>query len=698
MSNDKMIRKILLALFLLASSTLQAENGHELWLRLPRGTQKHVTCNRISEKTDIALHELETSWTGAPVRLVVVRDSSTQHLGNEGFCVYHRNNCYEIRSQSDCGILYGTYALLRRSVTNKASLLRSGLITSEKPSYALRLLNHWDNQDGTVERGYAGHSIFWNNSGSGLTVTDADRHLWQEYSRANASLGINGAVLNNVNANSTILSSLYLHKVKAIADVLRPYNIRVYLSINFSSPMKLGGLSTADPLDKNVIAWWRSKVKEIYDLVPDFGGFLVKANSEGLPGPQDFGRTHADGANMLADALKPYDGIVMWRAFVYSPTDTDRAKQAYNEFLPLDGQFRDNVIVQVKNGPVDFQPREPFNPLFGAMKHTSVMPELQITMEYLGQSTHLVFLGPLWEECLQSDTYRPCKGSTVAACTDGSVFPGRLTAIAGVANIGLDADWCGHIFNQANWYAFGRLAWNDHLNSGEIAEEWLRLTFENPTPMNETPKQNKSKMAFERHFLPQMKHLMLESREVTVSYMMPDGLHHIFAGNHHYGPGPWYAPRGLRADWTPPYYHKADTLAIGFDRTHSGSNAVAQYAEPLCSMYNDVATCPENLLLWFHHLPWTYKMKNGFTLWDDLCLHYQHGVDSVRTYINLWKQMAPYVDQPRYQAIAQKLSRQLHDAIIWRDGCLLYFQQFSRRPFPKGVDRPEHTLQELEGM
>ena len=433
------------------------------------------------------------------------------------------------------GILYGVFELLRRQQTGQS-------INNEvsNPSYERRVLDHWDNLDATIERGYGGNSIFWRNEKDSLTVNEKDKVLWQEYARANASIGINGSVLDNVNASPKILDGKYLKKVKAIADVLRPYGIKTYLSVNFSSPAILGGLKTSDPLNPDVIKWWELKVKEIYNLIPDFGGFLVKANSEGQPGPQDFGRTHADGANMMADALKPYGGIIMWRAFVYSPNDKDRARQAYNEFMPLDGQFRDNVIIQVKNGPVDFQPREPFSPLFGAMKKTSVMPELQITQEYLGQSVQLVFLATMWEEFLKSDTYQKGEGSTVARCTDGSIYQQTHTAIAGVSNIGSDANWCGHHFAQANWYAFGRLAWNNKLTSEKIADEWIIQTFGNVTA-GQTESSD-----WKEHFLTPVKQMMLESRGAAVNYMMPLGLHHIFAGNHHYGPGPWYAPKGCK--------------------------------------------------------------------------------------------------------------------------------------------------------
>jgi len=464
-------------------------------------------------------------------------------------------------------------------------------------------------------------------------------------------------------------------------------------SVNFSSPALIGGLKTSDPLNSEVIKWWKDKAAEIYKLIPDFGGFLVKANSEGQPGPQDFGRTHADGANMMADALKPFGGIIMWRAFVYSTSGDDRAKQAYTEFLPLDGQFRDNVIIQVKNGPIDFQPREPFSPLFGAMKKTSLMPELQITQEYLGQSTHLVFLSTTWEEFLQSDTHQEGTGSTVARCTDGSIFPQKVTAIAGVSNIGLDANWCGHDFAQANWYAFGRLAWDNQLTSKQIADEWIKQTFyQYPTASSE---QTKFSSDWTENFLKPVSKMMLASREAAVNYMMPLGLHHIFAANDHYGPGPWWAPKFVRKDWTPPYFHQADSLGIGFDRTQTGSNAVSQYNTQIGSQFSDLKTCPEIYLLWFHHLPWDYKMKSGKTLWDELCYHYDAGLQQVRQFQKIWDMEKPYVDLERFTRVQSKLRDQSRNAQVWKDACLLYFQQFSHKPIPYDIERPVNDLEDL---
>ena len=659
---------------------LHAEDGHSLWLRKKAGLPVTVTCAKNSATLTIAKQELQQGWQGKPGASIVLSLVKDKALKSDGFRLSDNN----IQANTETGILYGVYELLRRQQTGQA-------ITEEvcNPSYERRVLNHWDNPDGTIERGYAGHSIFWRKDNP-FEVTDNDKRLWQEYARADASVAINGAVLNNVNASPLMLSKDYLLRLKAIADVLRPYGIKAYLSVKFSAPIVIGGLKTADPLNTEVSNWWKSKIKEIYALVPDFGGFLVKANSEGQPGPQDYNRTHADGANMMADAIKPYGGIIMWRAFVYNASDKDRARQAYTEFTPLDGQFHDNVIIQVKNGPIDFQPREPFSPLFGAMKKTAVMPEFQVTQEYLGQSVHLVFLAPMWEECLKTDTWQQGEGSTIARCTDGSLYPQQHTAIAGVANIGLDTNWCGHHFAQANWYAFGRLAWNNQLTSEQIADEWLRLTFY-PELTDSSIYANDWVV----HFLQPIKTMTLQSRVAAVNYMMPLGLHHIFSANEHYGPGPWWAPKRIRIDWTPPYYHKADSMGIGFDRTTTGSNAVSQYHEPLASLLNNIQTCPDIYLLWFHHVSWNYTMRSGRTLWEEICYHYDSGVKQVRQFQATWDEAQPYVDAERFAAVQSKLRQQTRNAQVWKDACLLYFQQFSRQPIPFDIERPVYELNDI---
>ncbi len=674
----------LFVLFMVFSISLFAENGHDLWLRSKSTGKINVICKKTSPTLTIAIQELQKGWQGKDNATITLTLKSDKALKKDGF----KFNKDEIQAGTESGILYGVYELLRRQQTGEP--------VEEKiynPSYEIRTLNHWDNPDGSIERGYAGKSIFWRNGDNSMTVTDKDKDLWQEYARANASVGLNGAVLNNVNASPLMLSKEYLERVKAIAEVLRPYGIKTFLSVKFSSPSQIGKLKTSDPLDPEVIKWWNDKVKEIYSIIPDFGGFLVKASSEGQPGPQDYERSHADGANMMADAFKPFGGIVMWRAFVYSPNDKDRARQAYTEFMPLDGKFRDNVIIQVKNGPVDFQPREPFSPLFGAMKKTSLMPEFQITQEYLGQAIHMVFLGPMWEECLKSDTYQEGPGSTVGRSTDGSIYPQKHTAIAGVSNIGLDTNWCGHQMAQANWYAFGRLAWNNTLTSEKIADEWIKLTF-GPVKPGQTGSLGFSN-DWTEHFLVPVKKMILESREAAVNYMMPLGFHHIFSANNHYGPGPWYAPKGVRADWTPPYYHKADTLGVGFDRTHAGTDAVSQYHEPLASQFNDLKTCPEIYLLWFHHLPWDYKVSSGRTLWDEICYSYEKGLNQVRDFQKTWDKVEPYVDKERFENIRSKLKNQCRNAQVWKDACTLYFQQFSRRPIPYDIERPVYELNDL---
>ena len=649
-----MISRILLGLFFCGCGLFaSAENGTNLWLRQEPSCQATVVCDIASPIIDVARKELASLWKGGKVILRISADREHYGLGNEGYTIRSAGNDIILESSAEKGLLYAAYHLLRLQAEENDC---KNLNISESPLYEYRILNHWDNLDGTIERGYAGHSL-WKWDELPVKISSS----YEMYARANASIGINGTVLNNVNASVEILSDEYLVKVKALSDVFRPYGIKVYLSVNFASPIKLGGLPTADPLDKEVSEWWKNKVHDIYSLIPDFGGFLVKANSEGQPGPCDYGRTHAQGANMLASALKPYGGIVMWRAFVYSPTDDDRAKQAYLEFKPLDGKFLDNVIVQVKNGPIDFQPREPYSPLFGSMPHTPLMAEFQITQEYLGHSNHLAYLAPMWKEFYKY------------------VSPYSIKAVAGVSNIGDDTNWCGNDFAQANWYAFGRLAWNPALSSSQIATEWIVQTFTD-----------------EPEFLVPVNRMMLDSRETVVDYMMPLGLHHIFAWNHHYGPEPWCEISGARADWLPSYYHRADKVGLGFDRTTSGSDAVSQYPDSLAAVFNSLDSCPEEYLLWFHHVPWGYKLKSGNTLWDELCYKYQSGVDKAYEFCEIWKQMSPYIDKERYEAVARRLKIQADDAVWWKDACLEYFRTFSRMKYPSGVDKPVYRLKELK--
>lgn len=650
-----MLKRILLALFICAAAlSSHAEDGSRLWLRYDTVTVRPQIEAQVDSPTmRLAVDELSAFWRGGKVSLQLMADGKYLALGRDAYTITSEDGVIRLRSLSETGLLYAAYHLLRLQACGNDCTAPD---ICEKPLNDIRILNHWDNPDGTIERGYAGRSLWkWDE----LPATLSPRY--KEYARANASVGINGTVLNNVNASPDVLSSENLTKVKALADIFRPYGIKVYLSVNFATPMKLGGLTTADPLDAGVAEWWKQKVREVYSLIPDFGGFLVKANSEGQPGPCDYNRTHAQGANMLASALKPYGGIVMWRAFVYSPTDDDRAKQAYLEFKPLDGQFLDNVIVQVKNGPIDFQPREPYSPLFGAMPHTQLMVEFQVTQEYLGHSNHLAYLAPMWKEFYQY------------------YAPSNMRAAAGVTNIGDDTNWCGNDLAQSNWYAYGRLAWNPMLSSREIAEEWLSQTF-----------------TTDSRFVRPMTEILMQSREAVVDYMMPLGLHHIFAWGHHYGPEPWCEIEGARPDWLPSYYHRADRDGIGFDRTTDGSDAVSQYPDSLAAVFNDIGTCPEEFLLWFHHVSWKHEMKSGRTLWDELCHHYQRGVDAARSFRDTWTAMSPYVDAERHAAVLHRFDIQASDAVWWKDACLEYFRTFSRMKYPRGVEKPHFSLKKLK--
>lgn len=663
------MKKYLILLFtVLTSLHVSAQSdGSQLWL----GKQYANSCQVISQLPDdatakIAKQELENNWRGKNVELKI---DKSLNLG-EGYNIYARpaqqgdNIQYEatITASNPIGLLYGAYELIRLQNTDAYNTgsgnqqnFSKAIDKTEKPQVGLRILNHWDNLDGSIERGYAGKSIFkWeeiklgkNGKGGSISKSLHDRLI--TYARANASLGINGSVLNNVNASPKMMTAEYINKVKIIANILRPYGIRVYLSINFASPMALGYTKTADPLDKKVQQWWKKKAKEIYAIIPDFGGFLVKANSEGQPGPGDYHRTHADGANMLADAVKPYGGIIMWRSFVYGANHKgeDRVKQAVSEFKGMDGKFRDNVILQSKNGPLDFQPREPYAPIFDNIKQTPQIAELQITQEYLGQSKHLTYLAPMWKEFF------------------GFVNPDRLVGISGVANIGDDANWCGHPFSQANWYAFGRLAWNPSLTAEEIAHEWLVQTYENQ----------------DERFTKPVEMMMMTSREACVNYMMPLGLHHIFKFDHHYGPEPDGFIASYPLEWCPVYYHKADAQGVGFDRSSKGTDAVGQYPEPYRSLYDNIETCPEEYLLWFHHVPWTYKMKSGSTLWQELCMKYNMGVAMVEVYRDFWHTSAKQYmkgHEQEWQHTDSLLNVQLENAKEWRNTCLKYFQTFSK--------------------
>ncbi len=697
---------VILAIYLL-SSVLQAnaKDGYDLWLKyspvsesLQKQDQKKITGFKVygeSPTLKIAGNELQTGLSamlGIPVtgasgkikdNIIVagklgssaelkssVLSDQLKNAGEEGYLLkamkFKNKEIIVITANTDIGVLYGTYQFLRLVQTG-ANLDNLSVLSS--PKIKVRILNHWDNLNGSIERGYAGQSLWtWNDLPGKVDPR------YQDYARANASIGINSTVLNNVNANPQMLTPEYLKKVAVLAGIFKPYGLKVYLSVKFSSPMNIGGLETADPLVPAVREWWKKKVAEVYSIIPEFGGFLVKANSEGQPGPQNYNRTHADGANMLAEALEPFGGIVMWRAFVYdNNVPDDRAKQALNEFKPLDGQFRKNVLIQVKNGAIDFQPREPFHPLFGAMPKTPLMMEFQITQEYLGQSTDLCYLAPLFKECLESDTYAKGKGSTVMKVIDGSLENHPLTGMSGVANTGSDRNWTGHLFGQSNWYAFGRLAWNPSLASGEIAEEWIRLTFSSDPAV-----------------VSAIKKIMLDSRENSVNYMTPLGLHHIMGNGHHFGPGPWVS-RG-RADWTAIYYHKADSIGIGFERSLAGSNATGQYYKPVADKFSDLRTCPEELLLWFHHVPWSYKMRSGKSLWEEINLHYSAGVEGVRTMVSEWKALQGKIDPEEFDHVTKKLEKQQQLATWWRNSCISYFQQFSKLPVPGNLEKPAESL------
>lgn len=687
------------------SASLHAENGYDLWLRYHRldnpamlayykesiaainmETQSSATLIEAKNELEIGLSGLLGDTipdyesfcdglliVGTPSSSSLVRQldllEDLKRLNKEGFLLKSLQKAGKrlivIAATSDIGVMYGVFYFLRKLQTN-AEINHLNIV--ENPKLQLRMLNHWDNLDGTIERGYAGYTIWdWQRLPGYIDSR------YRDYARANASIGINGVVLNNVNASAQSLTTEYVVKAAALADVFRSYGIRVFLTARFSAPKELHATSTANPMDKDVQYWWKKKVEEIYKYIPDFGGFLVKANSEGQPGPQDYGYTHAVGANLLGKVLEPYGGMVMWRAFVYENLRTvDRAGNGYDEFKPLDGKFNKNVLVQVKNGPIDFQPREPFHPLFGAMPKTPLMLEFQITQEYLGYATNLVFLAPLFEECLQSDTYAKGKGSTIAKILEGYKESHGISGIAGVANIGSDINWCGHLFGQSNWYAFGRMAWNPDLSSEQIADEWLRMTFTN-----------------DLSFVNPIKQMMLSSREILVSYRTPLGLNHIMNFATHYGPGPWYKD----SYWDAKDYHKADSIGIGVNRTITGSGVVNQYHKAVAHCFNDIKLCPQKYLLWFHHVPWNYKMPSGDILWNELVAYYYEGVEEVRNMQKIWDSIDGKIDSERFVHVQQLLEVQESEAVWWRDACLLYFQTFSKLPIPEKYEQPKHSLE-----
>lgn len=705
-----MIRVLFISLIIFQSClTAFAEDGYRLWLRFDKIEDEALRNTYLknihflfidgnSEILKTAEKELLTGLNGlldADISSVekpeksagiiagvlgksshfdkFISDKDKKLIQEEGFLIFKKKDKIIIAAKDEKGVLYGVFRFLKILQLHQPI---DKLYVLENPKIKVRILNHWDNLDRTVERGYAGFSI-WN----WHQLPDVIDQRYIDYARANASIGINGTVVTNVNSNALIFRADYLEKTKVLADVFRPYGMKIYLTARFSAPIELGGLSTADPKNRDVQEWWNTKAKEIYQLIPDFGGFLVKANSEGQPGPQEYDRTHADGANMLADAVAPYGGIVMWRAFVYSNEEPeDRAKQAYNEFVPLDKEFRPNVLLQVKNGPIDFQPREPIHPLFGGMKQTPVMMEFQITKEYLGQGTHLVGLSKMYEEVLQTDTYSKGEGSLVAGVIDGSLCGHELSGIAGVSNIGTARNWTGNLFGQADWYAFGRLAWNPYASSETIFEDWAKMTFsDNPVVISTATE------------------LLTNSHETCVSYMTPLGLHHIMAAGHHYGPGPWVSDMP-RADWTSVYYHKADKEGIGFDRTAKGSDAISQYNKGFREIVENMNTCPEEYLLWFHHVPWDFKLKSGLTLWEGLCRQYYQGATEAEQQLEQWDKVEGLLDEERFLQVQQHLIVQAKEAAWWRDASLAYFQTFSMMEIPSDLPQPEHDLNYYQSL
>ncbi|AXE21663.1 alpha-glucuronidase [Runella rosea] len=694
-----MTRYFFLFLLLLSTAAL-ADDGSRLWLNydlIKDAKQresyapftKFIAVSSDNQTLKIATEELQTGLQGLLGKKVTILKTATStggillnvnqnapssaNISNEGYEIYAEKGNIVISSKSETGVLYGAFELLRAIQMGK-SLAKLSITSS--PKVKIRMLNHWDNANGTVERGYAGSSMWkWNE----LPHRIDPRYVM--YARANASIGINATSINNVNASSRFLTAEYLEKIKAVADVLRPYGIKVFISVNFRSPRTLGGLKTSDPLDPEVRKWWNDKTKEIHQYIPDFGGYLVKANSEGEPGPQDYGRTHADGANMLAEAMRPFSGIVIWRAFVYNADPNgDRFKEGYAQFKPLDGTFDPKVIVQVKNGPIDFMPREPFHPMFGAFPKTTLGMEFQITQEYLGQSTHLTYLAPMFKECLDTDTYAKGQGSTVAKVIDGSLYNAQYSLMAGVANTGSDVNWCGHPFNQSNWYAFGRLAWDHTLSSEQIASEWIRMT------LTQT-KQTEQKIS----------DMMLKSHPIYVSYTYPLGTSHMMGESHHYGPEPWLA-KSARPDWTSVYYHRADSIGLGFDRTGKLSNALQLYSPEVQQKWGNPEQCPLDYLLWFHHVPWSKKLSTGRSLWDELCVRYYDGPVQVGNLQKTWESLKANVDPEIFENVKGRLKIQEKEALWWRDACVLYFGEYSKMPLPKPLTPPQRTLNEVKKL
>lgn len=582
-------------------------------------------------------------------------------LGGDGYVIktvmQDGTNYIVLAGGSDKGCFYAVFHLLRLLQTGNDI---SAISVVENARNPLRMIDHWDNMDGSVERGYAGKSIFFANGGF---VSNLSRV--RDYARLLASVGINAIAINNVNVHaveSQLITSEYLSGVAKIADIFRRFGIQLFLSVNFASPIEVGGGHTADPLDPEVQLWWRTAAERVYRSIPDFGGFLVKADSEFRPGPFTYGRDHADGANMLAAALAPFGGRVIWRCFVYNCTQdwrdrkTDRARAAYDHFTPLDGRFQDNVLLQIKNGPMDFQVREPVSPLFGGLKKTNQILELQITQEYTGQQIHVCYLVPQWKEILEFDTESQGAGSTVANIVSGAIHNRRLGGMAAVSNIGDDANWTGNVLAQANLYGYGRLAWNPGLAAKTITDEWVAMTF-----------------GTEKALVDTISELMLGSFRTYENYTAPLGVGWMVNPGNHYGPnvdGYEYSKWGT--------YHFADCKGIGVDRTAAtGTGYAAQYHSAVAQLYEDVDTCPDELLLFFHHVPYMHVLKSGKTVIQHIYDAHFEGVEQVASMRERLRQVGEWINPAIFDQIAQRLDRQLEDAREWRDVINTYFYRKS---------------------
>jgi len=677
--------KILCAL--IAAMSLQAETGYDAWLRYaPLGDRVQ---RQYREALPGVIAALDDSVLTASARAELIRGvrgmigatlriesgvpsqnaiilatlprlkdwGLTANLNDDGYwlkTVAKNGHRYTVvTAPNDRGVLYGAFALLRKISLGEPV---SDLDQRQSPRAPLRWVNQWDNLDGRIERGYGGRSIFWENQHA-----RDDLSRVSDYGRLLASLGINGCSINNVNANPRILASDMIPQVVRIAEAMRPWGVRVALSIDFGSPQSIGGLSTFDPLDPKVAVWWRSKVDELYKAVPDLGGFVLKADSEGRVGPSTYGRTHADAANVVGRALKPHGGWIFYRGFVYdhhmdwNNPKNDRARAAYDNFKPLDGKFDENVIVQIKNGPIDFQVREPASPLFGALERTSEAIELQITQEYMGQARHTVFLVPMWKETLDFDMHAGRAGTPVKSLVRGFV---------GVANVGLDQNWMGNHLSQANLYGFGRLAWDPDLSSRRIAEEWTRLTFGDDLKVVDT-----------------ITGIQLRSWRTYENYTGPLGLQTLtdITGNH-YGVNVEASERNGWGQW-----HRADAQGVGMDRTvATGTGYIGQYSPEVAKMYESLSNCPDDLLLFMHHVPYTYKLHSGKTVIQSIYDSHYDGAQAVTEYVREWKLLQGRIDDARYREVLAQLEYQDGQAEVWRDAVTNWFLRESGIPDEKG--------------